>query len=86
MNEPTQAFPLQWPAGWRRAVSRERAKFGKKAATYYDTYENGQRVQKRGTVAHVLGCDPSCTNRTERKRHERSVIESCRRTDRSRKG
>lgn len=29
MSEAIQAYPLQWPAGWRRAVTRERAKFRK---------------------------------------------------------
>jgi hypothetical protein len=27
MNETIQAYPLQWPAGWRRATVREDAKF-----------------------------------------------------------
>jgi hypothetical protein len=45
-NERIQAFPLQWPAGWRRTADhqRERAKFGKKVAHYVDRWENGQKV------------------------------------------
>jgi len=29
MNAPTQAYPLTWPAGWKRATSRQRSRFGK---------------------------------------------------------
>lgn len=49
MNEATPAYPLCWPAGWRRtsAELRERAKFGKKVANYIDHWENGQVVGKK---------------------------------------
>jgi len=45
MSEVIQAFPLQWPAGWRRAINRERAQFNKKIAQYRDVVENG--ISKR---------------------------------------
>lgn len=34
MSEPIQAYPLQWPPGWRRASSRSRAKFSKGKRRY----------------------------------------------------
>lgn len=34
MSDAIQAYPLQWPTGWRRAISRERAKFGKSVRRY----------------------------------------------------
>ncbi len=42
-TETVQAFPLQWPTGWRRCESheRERAKFGKSVAQYRTKYVNG---------------------------------------------
>lgn len=30
MSEPIQAFPLQWPAGWRRTSARKHGSFNKK--------------------------------------------------------
>jgi len=47
MTDAIQAYPLQWPAGWRRAESgqRERAQFNKKVPQYRDVIENG--VSKR---------------------------------------
>lgn len=38
MTEAIQAYPLAWPAGWRRTPDhqRERAKFGKSVAQYRD--------------------------------------------------
>lgn len=45
MSEAIEAFPLTWPAGWRRALigSRTRAAFGKKEPVYRD----GQRIYDR---------------------------------------
>jgi hypothetical protein len=45
-TETVQAFPLQWPAGWRRCEphQRERAKFGKSVPQYRDRWENGRVV------------------------------------------
>jgi hypothetical protein len=42
-TETVQAFPLQWPAGWRRCepYQRERAKFGKSVPQYRTKYVNG---------------------------------------------
>lgn len=42
-TETVQAFPLQWPAGWRRCEphQRERAKFGKSVPQYRTKYLNG---------------------------------------------
>lgn len=50
MTQEIQAFPLSWPAGWRRSAVRERAKFGKKVAHYYESYnhQTGQMERKRG--------------------------------------
>ncbi len=36
MSEPIQAYPLQWPAGWRRATSRKHGAFNKKERVYRD--------------------------------------------------
>lgn len=43
MSDAIQAYPLQWPAGWRRTSpeSRERAHFNKKVPQYRDVIENG---------------------------------------------
>jgi hypothetical protein len=43
MNEEKQAYPLQWPVGWRRTSTelRERAHFNKKVPQYRDVIENG---------------------------------------------
>ena len=35
----TEAFPLQWPVGWPRAKSRERARFGQKRSGGYGLQE-----------------------------------------------
>ncbi len=42
-TETVQAFPLQWPTGWRRCEphQRERAKFGKSVPQYRTKYVNG---------------------------------------------
>lgn len=47
MSDAIQAFPLAWPAGWRRtsAELRTRAQFNKKVLQYRDTIENG--ISKR---------------------------------------
>lgn len=39
MSEAIQAYPLQWPAGWRRTErsQRERARFGKGERYYYSS-------------------------------------------------
>lgn len=44
MSEVIQAYPLQWPAGWRRTEShrRERARFGQKEAVYRDDPVKGR--------------------------------------------
>jgi hypothetical protein len=34
MSEVIQAFPLQWPPGWRRSTTRTRAKFSKGVRKY----------------------------------------------------
>lgn len=67
MNKPTEAYPLSWPMGWKRASTweRSRAKFGKK--TFVDRGKNaegqqlgwhtkGQLTIDQGTtrVLHVL--------------------------------
>lgn len=43
MSEPIQAYPLQWPAGWRRTSSGDRVKaqFSKRVPQYRDVLENG---------------------------------------------
>lgn len=43
MTDAIQAYPLQWPAGWRRtgAHLRERSKFGKSVPQYRTKYVNG---------------------------------------------
>lgn len=45
MIKPTEAFPLQWPMGWKRtaAFERSRAKFGKK--TFVDRGRNAEGQQ-----------------------------------------
>jgi len=49
MNEVTPAYPLCWPAGWRRTPveQRETAKFCKKVAHYIDDWKDGKLVGKK---------------------------------------
>ncbi len=53
MAETIQAFPLQWPAGWRRTEpdQRERAKFGNQAKGYVDGQWHGKT---RLTIAQAI--------------------------------
>jgi hypothetical protein len=46
MNKPTEAYPLQWPMGWKRTASfqRTRAKFGKKQFVDRGTNAEGQQM------------------------------------------
>ena len=46
MNDAKQAYPLDWPVGWRRAPAgeRERAQFNKKVAQYRTDPATGQQV------------------------------------------
>lgn len=48
MSEAIQAYPLQWPAGWRRTESyqRDRAKFGKSERHYFSS-GSGSYMRKR---------------------------------------
>jgi hypothetical protein len=47
MNDAIQAYPLQWPAGWRRMPShqRERSRFGQKEKVY--------RTNDQGATVHA---------------------------------
>src|SRR5690606_15093371 len=57
MSEPIRAFPLHWPAGWRRtpAHQRTRAKFNAKERRSYSWDPNrSYTVQKELTVAAAL--------------------------------
>ena len=38
-----KAFPLSWPDGWRRAKSREHARFGKQTTEYSQVGQDGKR-------------------------------------------
>jgi hypothetical protein len=46
MDKPTEAYPLQWPSGWKRtnAGERTRAKFGKKAFVDRGTNSAGEQL------------------------------------------
>lgn len=49
MSKAIQAYPLQWPAGWRRTLigERERAQFNKKVPQFRDVSEGGITLKKR---------------------------------------
>lgn len=49
MSEPISAFPLQWPAGWRRTEPhrRERAKFSKGERQYGTVPGSGSWVRRK---------------------------------------
>jgi len=49
MEKPTEAFPLQWPGGWRRtsAHERSRARFGKGERVYSDVPNGGSWTRKK---------------------------------------
>jgi hypothetical protein len=46
MSEAIQAYPLQWPAGWKRTPThqRERAQFNKKVPQYRNDPQTGRTV------------------------------------------
>lgn len=44
MDKPTEAYPLQWPAGWKREGYRTRARFGKKAFVDRGVNAEGQQM------------------------------------------
>lgn len=46
MNKPTEAYPLSWPAGWKRTphFQRSRAKFGKKMFVDKGINAEGQQM------------------------------------------
>lgn len=46
MSATIQAYPLQWPVGWRRNTARVHAKFGRNAAT-----AGGRRMMRDLTIA-----------------------------------
>lgn len=43
MNNPTEAYPLTWPMGWKRETNRTRARFGKR--TFVDRGRNAEGQQ-----------------------------------------
>jgi hypothetical protein len=48
MSEAVQAYPLQWPPGWRRCSARTSAKFyvGRDQSKRVDVYEGARRVYR----------------------------------------
>jgi DnaJ domain len=44
MRAPTEAFPLTWPAGWRRETARTRAAFGSKTFVDRGLDSEGKRM------------------------------------------
>lgn len=59
MSEPISAYPLQWPAGWPRAKSRSRAKFGKgervNASPTSDGWISKRDLMMSDGIKRVLG-------------------------------
>jgi hypothetical protein len=57
MAEPITAFPLCWPAGWKRAKSRARADFGKEKQSSYTVGDKTyvSRRRERLTVNEGVG-------------------------------
>jgi hypothetical protein len=60
MSEVIQAFPLQWPPGWRRSTTRTRAKFSKGVRKYSTSMSTGQ------STSHVQQQDLSIADGRER--------------------
>lgn len=55
MSEPSiQAYPLQWPMGWRRAKQRERARFSKQVRSL-NSYPRSDKVTVAEGLRRVLG-------------------------------
>ena len=50
-QETIQAYPLQWPAGWRRCRDRERARFHRRG----QATQSGWRPTENLTVADAIG-------------------------------
>lgn len=61
MEKPTEAFPLQWPGGWKRTgqYSRTRARFSKQTFVDRGVNEQGQRMghHTKGSISIAEGTD-----------------------------
>jgi hypothetical protein len=53
MEKPTEAFPLQWPGGWRRTAAhlRTRARFNTKERQYSSDSQSSWMRRKEVTIA-----------------------------------
>lgn len=56
MSEAIQAYPLQWPAGWRRSAMRESGKFNKKERVQAgeSSYQKTKQLAIRDAALRVL--------------------------------
>ncbi len=59
MEKPTEAYPLLWPQGWKRAVGRSRAKFGKLTFMDHGLSADGQQLgwHSKGALSISQGTD-----------------------------
>jgi len=57
MSEAIQAFPLQWPVGWRRTPSYQRtsAKFRRKSSSHDDRLNVGQGAERVYRELRAMG-------------------------------
>lgn len=54
MSEPIQAFPLQWPPGWRRQTLRTRAKFHGSTRQYGDDGRSSWLKKRELSIPEAL--------------------------------
>lgn len=55
MNAETTAFPLTWPAGWKRCKTRTRAKFGKTTQSSQGSWQTRTDLSVDQATKRVLG-------------------------------
>lgn len=77
MEKPTEAYPLQWPGGWKRTgqFNRSRAKFGKRTFVDRGVNTEGQQMgwHTKGALSISQGTE-RVLNALKQMGFDRSVI------------